>query len=110
MELINNLALGFEVALTPTTLALAIIGCVLGTIIGALPGLVGSIQAIEAVKYLLGVGDVLDGRMILIDALSMEFRTVKIRRDDNCALCGDDPKITELIDYEVFCGMPAVER
>ena len=79
-------------------------------VIGALPGLVGSIQAIEAVKYLLGVGDVLDGRMILIDALSMEFRTVKIRRDDNCALCGDDPKITELIDYEVFCGMPAVER
>ena len=79
-------------------------------VIGALPGLVGSIQAIEAVKYLLGIGDVLDGRMILIDALSMEFRTVKIRRNDNCALCGDNPKITELIDYEVFCGMPAVER
>ena len=79
-------------------------------VIGALPGLVGSIQAIEAVKYLLGVGDVLDGRMILIDALSMEFRTVKIRRDSDCALCGDNPKISELIDYEVFCGMPAVER
>ena len=79
-------------------------------VIGALPGLVGSIQAIEAVKYLLGIGDVLDGRMILIDALSMEFRTVKIRRDSDCDLCGDEPKISELIDYEVFCGMPAVER
>ena len=48
--------------------------------------------------------------MILIDALSMEFRTVKIRRDSDCALCGDNPIISELIDYEVFCGMPAVER
>ena len=79
-------------------------------VIGALPGLVGSIQAIEAVKYLVGIGEVLEGKMILIDSLSMEFRTVKIRKNDDCVLCGKNPKVTELIDYEVFCGMPAVER
>jgi len=78
-------------------------------VIGALPGLVGSIQAIETIKYLIGVGDVLAGRMILIDALSMEFRTVKIRKNESCVLCGKTPSVTELIDYELFCGMPAVE-
>ena len=79
-------------------------------VIGALPGLVGSIQAIEAVKYLVGIGEVLEGKMILIDSLSMEFRTVKIRKNDDCVLCGKNPQVTELIDYEAFCGMPAVER
>ena len=79
-------------------------------VIGALPGLIGSIQAIETIKYILGAGDLLKGRMILIDALSMEFRTVKIRRNENCVLCGDNPSVKELIDYELFCGMPSVEE
>ncbi len=78
-------------------------------VIGALPGLVGSIQAIETIKYLLGQGDLLEGRMILIDALSMEFRTVNIKRNIECALCGNSPSVTDLIDYELFCGVPAVE-
>ena len=74
-----------------------------------MPGLVGSIQAIETIKYLLGQGDLLEGRMILIDALSMEFRTVNIKRNIECALCGNSPSVTDLIDYELFCGVPAVE-
>ena len=83
--------------------------CAEAGVIGALPGLIGSIQAIETIKYILGTGDLLKGRMILIDALSMEFRSVKIRRNENCVLCGDNPSVKELIDYELFCGMPSVE-
>ena len=69
-----------------------------------LPGMVGTIQATEVVKLILGVGDSLSGRLLLIDALSMEYRTVKLRRDPECPLCGDNPTVTELIDYEAFCG------
>ena len=71
---------------------------------GMLPGMVGTIQATEVVKQVLGVGDSLSGRLLLIDALSMEFRTVKIRRNPQCPLCGDEPTVTELIDYVAFCG------
>ncbi|MFQ5473689.1 MAG: adenylyltransferase/sulfurtransferase MoeZ, partial [Dehalococcoidia bacterium] len=67
---------------------------------------IGSIQATEVIKQILGIGDPLAGRLLLLDALSMEFRVVKLRKDPGCPLCGDNPTITELIDYEVFCGAP----
>jgi molybdopterin/thiamine biosynthesis adenylyltransferase len=77
-------------------------------VLGALTGVIGSLQATEAVKVLLGQGDPMVGRLLLVDALSMEFRTVKTRKDPNCPLCGDNPTVTELIDYEVFCGLAPV--
>ena len=78
--------------------------CAEAGVLGMLPGMVGTIQATEVVKQVLGVGDSLSGRLLLIDALSMEFRTVKIRRTPQCPLCRDDPPVTELIDYVAFCG------
>ena len=78
--------------------------CAEAGVLGMLPGMVGTIQATEVVKQILGVGDSLSGRLLLIDALSMEFRTVKIRRNSNCPLCGDEPTVTKLIDYVAFCG------
>ncbi len=82
--------------------------CAEAGVLGMLPGLVGTIQATETVKLIMGVGRSLAGRLLLIDGLEMEFREVKIRRNPNCPLCGDAPSVTELIDYEVFCGLPAV--
>lgn len=83
--------------------------CAEAGVLGALPGVVGSIQAIEAVKVLLDLGEPLTGRLLLVDALGMEFRAVKLRRNPNCPLCGDNPTVTELIDYDAFCGVaPAV--
>ena len=79
--------------------------CAEAGVLGALPGMVGTIQATEAIKLILGAGDPLSGRLLLIDALAMDFRTVKMRRNPKCPLCGDDPTVTELIDYEVFCGL-----
>ena len=81
--------------------------CAEAGVLGMLPGLVGSIQATETVKLIIGVGETLAGRLMLIDALDMEFREVKIRRNVDCPLCGDNPTIKELIDYEAFCGVPA---
>ena len=78
--------------------------CAEAGVLGMLPGMVGTIQATEVVKQILGVVDSLSGRLLLIDALSMEFRTVKIRRNPQCPLCGDEPTVTELIDYVAFCG------
>ncbi len=78
--------------------------CADAGVLGVLPGIVGSIQALEAIKLVLGTGDTLAGRLLLIDALQMEFRELKIRRDPSCALCGDQPTIDGLIDYELFCG------
>jgi adenylyltransferase/sulfurtransferase len=83
----------------------AVPSCAEAGVLGALPGLVGTIQATETVKIILNLGEALSGRLLLIDALSMEFRTVKLRRNPNCPLCGDEPTIHELIDYEVFCGI-----
>lgn len=83
----------------------AVPSCAEAGVLGALPGLVGTIQATETVKIILELGEALSGRLLLIDALSMEFRTVKLRRNPNCPLCGDEPTIHELIDYEVFCGI-----
>jgi adenylyltransferase/sulfurtransferase len=81
--------------------------CAEAGVLGALTGLVGSIQATEALKLLLGIGQSLSSRLLLIDALSMSFREVRLRRNPQCPLCGDDPTVTELIDYEVFCGLAA---
>ncbi len=82
--------------------------CAEAGVLGMLPGLVGTIQATETVKLIIGIGESLSGRLLLIDALDMEFRTVKMRRNPSCPLCGDNPTVTELIDYEAFCGAPAL--
>ena len=84
--------------------------CAEAGVLGALTGLVGSIQATEALKLFLGIGESLSSRLVLIDALSMSFREVKLKRNPACPLCGDNPTVTELIDYEVFCGLAAPEE
>jgi len=81
--------------------------CAEAGVLGALTGLVGSIQSTEALKYILGIGDSLESRLLIIDALSMTFREFKLKRNPNCPLCGDNPTVTELIDYEIFCGITA---
>jgi adenylyltransferase/sulfurtransferase len=83
--------------------------CAEGGVLGILPGLVGMIQATEAVKLILGTGEPLVGRLVLYDALAMRFRELKLRRNPECPACGDNPTITQLIDYEQFCGLPAHE-
>ena len=83
--------------------------CAEAGVLGALTGLVGSIQATEALKHFLGIGESLVSRLLLIDALSMSFREVRLKRNPSCPLCGDNPTVTELIDYEVFCGLTAPE-
>ena len=72
---------------------------------GVLPGIMGSIQAMEAVKLVLGVGRPLIGRLLIFDALEMGWREVTLRKNPDCPVCGDVPTQTELIDYEVFCGV-----
>lgn len=79
--------------------------CAEGGVLGVLPGIIGLIQATETIKILTGAGHVLIGRLLLYDAMEMMFREVKIRRNPQCAVCGDHPTITELIDYEEFCGI-----
>jgi adenylyltransferase/sulfurtransferase len=90
--------------------------CAEGGVLGILPGLIGCIQATEAVKLILGKGSLLVGRLLLYDALEMSFREFQVRRNPNCPACGDRPTVTALIDYEQFCGVrgqeapaPAVE-
>ena len=83
--------------------------CAEAGVLGALTGLVGSIQATEALKLILGIGESLVSRLLLIDALSMSFREVRLKRNPSCPLCGDNPTVTELIAYEVFCGLTAPE-
>jgi adenylyltransferase/sulfurtransferase len=79
--------------------------CAEGGVIGILPGIVGLIQANEVIKLVLGIGDSLVGRLLLFDALTMKFKEMKLRKDPSCPICGDNPTITELIDYEQFCGI-----
>ncbi len=81
--------------------------CAEAGVLGVLPGVIGTLQANEAIKLLLGIGEPLVGRYLLFDALETEFREVKLRRDPECPVCGDDPTITEYIDYEGFCASPA---
>jgi adenylyltransferase/sulfurtransferase len=78
--------------------------CAEGGVLGVLCASVGSIQVTEAIKVLTGVGDPLVGRLMIYDALEMTYRSVKVRKDPECPLCGKNPTITELIDYEAFCG------
>ena len=74
--------------------------CKQAGVIGAMGGAIGSLQAMEAIKYIIGKGDLLTGKLLTYDALKMEFHTIKLPKDDHCAVCGDEPTITELIDYE----------
>jgi adenylyltransferase/sulfurtransferase len=78
--------------------------CAEGGVLGVLCASIGSIQVTEAIKLLTGIGDTLLGRLMVYDALEMTYRQVKIRKDPNCAVCGENPTVTELIDYEAFCG------
>lgn len=78
--------------------------CADGGVMGVLPGIIGTLQANEVIKYILGKGEMLNGRLLLIDALNMKFREVKFAKDPACPVCGSDPVITELIDYEQFCN------
>ena len=82
----------------------AVPSCAEAGVLGVLPGIIGSIEAVEAIKLILGEGTSLVNRLLIFDSLPMEFRQVKIRRDPSCPLCGDEPTVTELIDYEAFCG------
>ena len=79
--------------------------CAEGGVFGVLPGVIGAIQATEAIKLILGIGETLIGKLLLYDALRMEFRFLKLRKDPKCPLCGENKTITELQDYEVFCGL-----
>jgi molybdopterin/thiamine biosynthesis adenylyltransferase len=82
--------------------------CAEGGVLGVLPGIIGSLQASEALKLCLGIGEPLVGRLLLFDALATEFSEVNLRRDPNCPVCGDSPTITEYVDYIEFCsGRPA---
>jgi molybdopterin/thiamine biosynthesis adenylyltransferase/rhodanese-related sulfurtransferase len=80
--------------------------CAEGGVLGILPGLLGVIQATETIKLILETGDSLVGRLLLVDALGMRFRELKLRKDPDCVVCGKNPKVTALIDYEGFCGIP----
>ncbi len=81
--------------------------CAEGGVLGILPGTIGTMQATEAIKLLLGIGEPMIGRMMLYDALEMSFQTIKVRKDPDCPVCGIDKADVVLIDYEQFCGMPA---
>jgi sulfur-carrier protein adenylyltransferase/sulfurtransferase len=80
--------------------------CAEGGVLGILPGAIGTIQATETVKLILGIGEPLIGRLLLYDALSMRFREMKLRKNPGCPVCGENPTVTELIDYQEFCGIP----
>jgi molybdopterin/thiamine biosynthesis adenylyltransferase/rhodanese-related sulfurtransferase len=80
--------------------------CAEGGVLGVLPGIIGVIQAIEAIKLIIGIGDSLIGRLVSFDALKLKFREFKLRKDPRCPVCGENPTITELIDYDQFCGIP----
>ena len=85
--------------------------CAEGGVLGVLPGLLGVIQATEAIKLIVGIGEPLIGRFLIVDALRMKFRELKLRKDPDCPVCGTHPTVTKLIDYEQFCGIkPAVQE
>ena len=83
--------------------------CAEGGVLGVLCASIGSIQVNEAIKMLTGIGEPLVGRLMIYDALEMEYRKLKVRKDPNCALCGENPTVTELIDYDAFCGAVSTE-
>ena len=81
--------------------------CAEGGVLGVLPGIIGSIQAMETIKLILGAGQPLIGRLVLFDALKLQFRELKLEKDPDCPVCGAHPTVTELIDYQAFCGIGA---
>ena len=83
--------------------------CAEGGVLGVLPGIVGSIQAMETIKLILGAGDPLVGRLLLFDALAMRFRELKLKKNPECVICGNHPTMSKLIDYEEFCGIRGEE-
>lgn len=83
--------------------------CAEGGVLGVLPGIMGTLQALEVIKVLTGIGEPLKGRLMVFDALSMKFRELKIRQDPKCPICGDNRSIHELVDYNQFCGIPNEE-
>jgi adenylyltransferase/sulfurtransferase len=83
--------------------------CAEGGVLGVLPGIIGSLEAVEAIKIILGQGDPLVGRLLQYDALEGEFYELKVRKNPDCPVCGDQPTVTELIDYHEFCGVPHLE-
>jgi len=83
--------------------------CAEGGVLGVLPGVIGVMQAIEAIKLIVGIGEPLIGRLIHFDALKMKFREFKVRKDPSCPVCSENPTITELVDYEQFCGIPQAQ-
>jgi molybdopterin/thiamine biosynthesis adenylyltransferase/rhodanese-related sulfurtransferase/molybdopterin converting factor small subunit len=83
--------------------------CAEGGVLGVLPGIIGTIQAMECIKLLLGKGTSLSGRLLVLDAMKMHFRELKLRKDPACPVCGEHPTITQLIDYEQFCGIRGEE-
>jgi adenylyltransferase/sulfurtransferase len=83
--------------------------CAEGGVLGVLPGILGCLQAVEAIKLILGIGTTMAGRLLMFDALGTSFREVKVRKDPNCPVCGKNPTVTELIDYEEFCGIRGEE-
>jgi adenylyltransferase/sulfurtransferase len=84
--------------------------CAEGGVLGILPGLVGVIQATETIKLILGAGEPLVGRLLLVDSLAMRFRELKLRKNADCPVCGTNPTVTALIDYEQFCGIRGEEK
>ncbi|MGB5844751.1 MAG: molybdopterin-synthase adenylyltransferase MoeB [Anaerolineales bacterium] len=80
--------------------------CAEGGVLGVLPGTIGTLQATEALKLILGIGETLKGRLLLFNALDMSFDFVNLRKNPDCKICGPNPEVTELIDYEEFCGVP----
>jgi sulfur-carrier protein adenylyltransferase/sulfurtransferase len=84
--------------------------CAEGGVLGVLPGTIGTIQATEAIKLLLGIGSTLVGRLLLYNALDMTFEFVKLKKNPKCKVCGENPEVTELIDYEAFCGVPGYDH
>jgi adenylyltransferase/sulfurtransferase len=80
--------------------------CAEGGVLGVLPGTIGTLQATEAIKLILNIGDPLIGKLMLFNALDMSFEFVRLRKNPNCKVCGENPQVTELIDYEAFCGVP----
>jgi adenylyltransferase/sulfurtransferase len=83
--------------------------CAEGGVLGILPGFIGTLQATEVIKLITGIGNPLIGRLLMVDALEMNFRTLNVQKNDDCPVCSDNPTQTELIDYEAFCGIPSSE-
>ncbi len=87
----------------------SVASCAEAGVFGVLPGIIGSLMAFETIKHILGIGEPLLGRLLLFEGLDMRFREVRLRKNPRCVLCGDEPTVTGLIDYETWCNMPSVE-